>query len=85
MGILNITPDSFPGDGHDSPLPRERGRGEGTSRHSDQAKYFLDNGADIIDIGGESTRQLAACHCQLEEIARVVPIIQTLQEHDITD
>src|ERR1051325_9990009 len=64
MGILNVTPDSFSGDGLLPSLPAKHprmgtageGRGEGEDRALQQAQDFLSNGADILDVGGESTR-----------------------------
>ena len=56
MGILNVTPDSFSGDGLLPSPPAPLPKGEGSKHALEQAKYFLDNGADILDIGGESTR-----------------------------
>ncbi len=55
MGILNITPDSFSGDGL-LPSPSGEGRSEGISAALEQARQFLADGADILDVGGESTR-----------------------------
>ena len=49
MGILNITPDSFSGDG----LMRQQ---DMTAAALEQARRFATAGADILDIGGESTR-----------------------------
>ena len=74
MGILNITPDSFSGDGLLA-LP------EGEPRALAQAKYFLDNGADILDIGGESTRPGSQPVNAEEEIQRVIPIIQAIRKN----
>jgi dihydropteroate synthase len=68
MGILNITPDSFSGDG--------LLRGEGESRALQQAKEFLANGADILDVGGESTRPGSQPVSTDEELERVIPVIQ---------
>ena len=68
MGILNVTPDSF-SDGGDflSPyLAVERGR------------QMVDEGADIIDVGGESTRPGAGVISPEEEIKRVIPVIEAL-------
>lgn len=68
MGILNVTPDSF-SDG-----------GEFTSIHVALAhtERMIADGADIIDIGGESTRPGSKRVSVEEEIARVVPIIESL-------
>ncbi len=74
MGILNITPDSFSGDG----LMEQ---GEGEHRPLEQAKYFLDNGADILDIGGESTRPGSQPVTAEEELARVIPVIQDIRKN----
>jgi len=64
MGIVNATPDSFSDGGAYDP--------------SAQARTLLDVGADILDIGGESTRPGAAEVAVAEEIARVVPPIRAL-------
>ncbi len=73
MGILNLTPDSFSGDGlavADDPV-------EAALR---QAERFLDDGADILDVGGESTRPGAAPVPPEVEAARVIPVIRALAE-----
>lgn len=72
MGILNVTPDSFSGDGLLEP-------GEGwIERAVAQARQFFADGADIVDVGGESTRPGAQPVPAGEEIARVVPVIERL-------
>ena len=81
MGILNITPDSFSGDGLIPPLPSGEGRGEGKSPSLEQAKQFLENGADILDIGGESTRPGSQPVTAEEELARVIPVIQDIRKN----
>jgi len=68
MGILNITPDSF-SDGGDFFCPRDA---------VVRAREMVDAGAAIIDIGGESTRPGAAVVTAMEEISRVVPVIEAL-------
>lgn len=79
MGILNVTPDSFSGDGlMNPPLPSGEGRGEGEHRAIAQAKYFIDNGADILDIGGESTRPGSQPVSADEEMERVIPIVSAI-------
>ncbi|HEX3499496.1 MAG TPA: dihydropteroate synthase [Stellaceae bacterium] len=70
MGVLNVTPDSF-SDGGDFSDP-ERAIAAG--------RAMLAAGADIIDIGGESTRPGAAPVSQESEIARVCPVIAALAE-----
>lgn len=72
MGILNVTPDSFSGDG----LARER---DIVAAAVDQAARFLAEGADILDIGGESTRPGAAPVGAAEEIARTAPAIAAIR------
>ena len=71
MGILNVTPDSFSGDG----VLDQR---DPISVALDQACTFFNNGADVIDIGGESTRPGATPVGVSEEIDRVVPVIEAV-------
>lgn len=73
MGIMNVTPDSFSGDG----LVREQ---DIVAEAIEQARYFLANGADILDIGGESTRPGADMVAEQEELDRVVPVIGALSK-----
>lgn len=68
MGILNLTPDSFSGDG----------LGDDIEAALAQAKRFVADGADIIDIGGESTRPGAPPVSADEELRRVTPVIEKL-------
>jgi dihydropteroate synthase len=83
MGILNITPDSFSGDGLLLPSPTGRGaggEGGGAGRGGlDQALAFLAAGADILDVGGESTRPGAEPVSADEEAARAVPVIEAIR------
>ncbi|KAK9816707.1 hypothetical protein WJX72_004011 [[Myrmecia] bisecta] len=69
MGILNVTPDSFSGDGQvdsiDSVVARARG--------------MLADGADILDVGGQSTRPGAQLLSPQAEARRVIPVISALQ------
>lgn len=76
MGILNITPDSFSGDG----LLRKE---DVIPRALEQARRFVASGADILDIGGESTRPGAAAVGEAEEIERVVPVVRALVREGI--
>lgn len=70
MGVLNVTPDSFSdGGAHDS-------LGEALA----WADKMLDEGADLIDVGGESTRPGFTPVGEDEEIARVVPVVRALAE-----
>ncbi|KEI01740.1 dihydropteroate synthase [Clostridium botulinum] len=74
MGILNVTPDSF----------SDGGNFNNIERAINHAKKMIDAGADIIDIGGESTRPNHAPVDEEEEIKRVIPIIKALsQEIDV--
>ena len=70
MGILNVTPDSFSDGGKFHSLEKAVAHG----------LQMVEEGADIIDIGGESTRPGAAPVHALEEIARTVPLIEKLRE-----
>jgi dihydropteroate synthase len=70
MGILNVTPDSFSGDG----LLAAGGRSPG-----EQAAAFIAAGADILDVGGESTRPGADAVSEAEELARVLPVIREIR------
>lgn len=81
MGILNVTPDSFSGDGLLPSPPAPLPKGEGSKHALEQAKYFLDNGADILDIGGESTRPGSQPVTAEEELARVIPVIQDIRKN----
>lgn len=68
MGILNVTPDSFTDGGHF--LARDNAIA--------QARRLADEGADIVDIGGESTRPGASPVDEDEELRRVVPVLDAL-------
>lgn len=69
MGILNVTPDSFSDGGHFfSP-----------KKAIDHAYQMLDEGADMIDIGGESTKPGALPVSIDEEIARIKPVLEALK------
>jgi len=72
MGILNITPDSF----------SDGGKYFSSSRAVDRAFEMVDNGADIIDIGGESTRPGSDFISKEEELQRIVPVIQEIRNQD---
>lgn len=72
MGIVNVTPDSFSGDG----LGLER---DTVAAAVDQARRFVADGADILDIGGESTRPGAPYVQSEEEAARVHPAIAAIR------
>jgi dihydropteroate synthase len=75
MGIINVTPDSFSGDGVYC-----HSQSEWIDTVTRQAGQFLADGADILDVGGESTRPGATQVPAVEEIRRVVPIIEELSK-----
>lgn len=68
MGIVNITPDSFSDGGHFF----------STDRAVSQALQLVAEGADILDIGGESTRPYSEPVSEAEEVSRVIPVIEKL-------
>ena len=72
MGILNVTPDSFSGDGLGSNVEAAVAQGRAMSR----------DGADILDVGGQSTRPGAATIPVEEELSRVIPVISRLAARD---
>jgi dihydropteroate synthase len=72
MGIINVTPDSFSGDGllkseHLAPVV-------------EQARRFIEEGADILDLGGESTRPGSLPVSEEEEYSRVIPAIEAVRQ-----
>lgn len=69
MGIVNVTPDSFSDGGHH----------DNTEKAVAHAMRLVEEGADILDIGGESTRPGAAVVSLEEELRRVVPVISALK------
>ncbi|RXZ43541.1 dihydropteroate synthase [Crenobacter cavernae] len=70
MGILNVTPDSF----------SDGGRFDRVGAALERARQMVDEGADLIDIGGESTRPNAPFVSPEEELARVLPVLPRLAE-----
>ncbi|KQU96312.1 dihydropteroate synthase [Devosia sp. Root105] len=74
MGILNVTPDSF----------SDGGRFDAAPAALAQARLMLAEGADIIDIGGESTRPGAEEVSVADELTRVLPVIAALRADGIT-
>ena len=76
MGILNVTPDSFSDGGH---LYRD-GRVD-TDALLARAEQMVAEGADILDVGGESTRPGAAPVSETEELDRVVTAVEALAQH----
>ena len=74
MGIVNMTPDSFSGDGKYN---------SGEEAALSHALQLIQNGADIIDIGGESTRPGAKEVVIEEELQRTIPLIQQLRQGNV--
>src|SRR6267378_4763322 len=70
MGVLNVTPDSF----------SDGGKFFDIERAIEQALAMECAGADLVDIGGESTRPGSAGTSAKEELARVLPVLQALRE-----
>jgi dihydropteroate synthase len=70
MGIVNVTPDSF----------SDGGKFSKTELAVEHALELVAEGADILDIGGESTRPGATPVSQEEELSRVIPVIQALSK-----
>jgi dihydropteroate synthase len=73
MGILNVTPDSF----------SDGGRYDAPARALEHARAMVLAGADVVDVGGESTRPGAAAVNTADELARVLPVIEALQPFDV--
>jgi dihydropteroate synthase len=72
MGILNVTPDSF----------SDGGQFFSTKKAVEHAKHLINSGADIIDIGGESTRPFSKEVNPDEELKRIIPVIKAIREFD---
>ncbi|SCX89312.1 dihydropteroate synthase [Desulfoluna spongiiphila] len=71
MGILNVTPDSF----------SDGGQFFNAQHAINRARQMVEEGADIIDIGGESSRPNADAVALEEELRRVVPVVKELVKH----
>lgn len=69
MGILNVTPNSF----------SDGGQYDTLSKATERASQLIEQGADLIDIGGESTRPGAEPVSTDEELKRVIPVIESLR------
>lgn len=74
MGVINITEDSFSGDG----LIRKDQNSGLVDSALNQAKRFIDDGVDILDVGAESTRPGAQPVVIEEEMQRILPVVQAL-------
>jgi dihydropteroate synthase len=87
MGILNVTPDSFSGDGLLKAAGRDAGRDADSASHADPtsaavalAQAMVADGADLLDVGGASSRPGHAPLTAADEIARVVPVIRAIAQ-----
>jgi len=69
MGILNVTPDSFSDGGHF----------ETVASALERARAMISEGAEIVDIGGESTRPGAAPVSENEELSRTIPVVEAVR------
>ena len=74
MGILNVTPDSF----------SDGGRYNGIDAALKRTETMLEEGMDIIDIGGESTRPGYTKISDEEEIQRIAPVIEAVKSRNCT-
>ncbi len=74
MGILNVTPDSF----------SDGGKFADFEAALNQAENLIDAGADILDVGGESTRPFADPVSTEEELQRVIPLIKAVRQKHTT-
>src|SRR5437764_8917511 len=73
MGILNVTPDSF----------SDGGEWNDPDRALRRARAMMREGADLVDVGGESTRPGSRPVAATEEIRRVVPVIRRLTDEGV--
>ena len=73
MGILNVTPDSF----------SDGGQHNAIAQAIEHALQMMADGATVIDVGGESTRPGASPVSVLEEMRRVVPVVEALSKYDV--
>ncbi|MEN4983561.1 dihydropteroate synthase [Acinetobacter modestus] len=73
MGILNVTPDSF----------SDGGQHHQKDQAVQHALQMIEDGAKIIDIGGESTRPNASPVALEEELRRVIPVVEALSNYDV--
>ncbi len=79
MGILNVTPDSFSGDGLLATSASAAGIADPVDRAVARAREMAAEGADLLDVGGESSRPGHATVSADEETARVVPVVRALR------
>lgn len=70
MGIVNVTPDSFSDGGHH----------DSVEQALDHVALLIEQGVDILDVGGESTRPGAAAVSEQEELDRVIPVVEGIRK-----
>lgn len=73
MGVINVTPDSF----------SDGGEYKSVGAACQQAAHFVQSGADLLDIGGESTRPNALPVDAEQELARVIPVIRGIRQQGL--
>ncbi len=73
MGIVNVTPDSF----------SDGGKFLGRDQSIAHARKLIEDGADILDVGGESTRPGAAAAGLQEELDRVMPVLEAMRDSGV--
>jgi len=81
MGVLNITPDSFSDGGLFSQANSDKVFKPDIDKVLYRAKTMIEDGAEVLDIGGESTRPDGASVSSQEEIERVVPVIEAIKKN----
>ncbi len=74
MGVVNVTPDSFSDGGQFLDA-------EAAIAH---ARRLIDEGVDLLDVGGESTRPGAAPVCEEEELQRILPVVEALRDFPVS-
>ena len=74
MGVVNVTPDSF----------SDGGRYLDANAAIAHARMMIDEGVDLVDVGGESTRPGAAPVSEAEELARILPVVSALHDFPVS-
>jgi dihydropteroate synthase len=74
MGVVNVTPDSF----------SDGGRYLDANAAIAHARAMIDEGVDLVDVGGESTRPGAAPVSEAEELARILPVVKDLRDFPVS-
>ena len=74
MGVVNVTPDSF----------SDGGKFLDAEAAISHARRLIDEGVDLLDVGGESTRPGAASVCEEEELQRILPVVGALRDFPVS-